>query len=65
VVEQEAVHGAVAAGDEGVLEAADVQTTDAFFAAVARAEKFDVSVGVVGEEVDDLYSAARRCEPSQ
>lgn len=52
VVQQEPVYGAVAALDESVLEPALVQPLDAFFAAIARAEKLDVRVWVVGKHVD-------------
>lgn len=52
VVEQEAVDGTVAAGDKGLGEAFLVETLDAGFAEVARAEELDEGVGAVGEEVD-------------
>lgn len=46
------MHGTVAALDEGVLESALVQPLDAFFSPIARAEKLDVRVRVVGKHVD-------------
>lgn len=52
MVEQEAVDGTVAAGDEGLGEALLVEALDAGFAEVARAEELDEGVGAVGEEVD-------------
>lgn len=58
VVEEEPVYGAVAALDEGVLEPALVQPLDAFFAAIARAEKLDVRVWVVGKHVDHFVVEA-------
>lgn len=45
------MYGPVAALDKGVLEPALVQPLDAFFAAVARPEEFDVRVWVVCKHV--------------
>jgi hypothetical protein len=47
VIKQEAVHGAIAAGDEGFGETADVQPLYALFAIVAAAEEFDTGVWMV------------------
>lgn len=58
VVQQEAVHGAVAALDKGGLEAALVEAADACFPAVARAQELDVGVWVVGKQVDDFIVEA-------
>lgn len=55
VVQQKAVNGPVAPCDEIGLETALVEPLNAGFAAVAGAEKLDVGVGVVGEEVYDLF----------
>lgn len=52
VVEEEPVYGAVAAFDESVLEPALIQPLDPFFTAIARPEKLDVRVRVVGKHVD-------------
>lgn len=50
--------GPVAPRDEVGLEAPRVQAAHAGFAAVAAAEELDDGVGVVGEEVDDLFVQA-------
>lgn len=54
VIQQESIDGTVAASDKILLEASLVQTADASLASVARAEKLDISVGMVGEHVDNL-----------
>lgn len=46
------MHGAVAALDEGVLEPALVQPLDTLLPTVARSEKLDIRVRVIGEHVD-------------
>lgn len=58
VVQQEAVHGTVAALDKHVLETALVKALDARFAPVAAAEELDVGVRVVGKHVDDFVVEA-------
>lgn len=58
VIEEESVHGAIAALDEHILEPALVQPLHAFLAPVARPEELDVRVRVVGEHVDNFIVEA-------
>lgn len=58
MVKEEPVDGPVAPFDEDVLEAALIQPLHTFFPPVARAEKLDVRVRVVGEHVDNFVVEA-------
>lgn len=55
VIEQEAVHGAVASLDEVLLEPALVEAADALLATVSRPQELDICIGMVGIHVNDLH----------
>lgn len=58
MVQQETVHGTVAALDEHFLKAVLVEALDARFAPVTAAKELDVGVRVVGEHVNDFVVEA-------
>jgi len=55
VVEKEAVDWTIAASDEALGEAVDIEALDACFPAVSTADEFYKCVWVVGVEIDYLF----------
>jgi hypothetical protein len=58
VIEEEAVYGTIAPGDEGFREAADVETLDALLTIISASKELNARIRVVGVELGDLIVSA-------